>query len=292
MLKKIFQKHKAKLFLFLLSLGLLYIYLYSLPIPVNPHRSSMEDGEFRIAHRCGRSIFPENTLFACKSIYEKNLADILEMDVHLTKDSHLVVIHDSTVDRTTNGKGKVEDLTYAEILSLDAGYAFTQDGKSFPFRGQGIKILELEEFFKTLPQAKYYIEIKVKQELASQILSDLIEKYKLQDRAYIGSVGDKINQRLTDISHGRHIVYSGLVSTLKWYLSYLIEIRGAVSPPQVLVIPDLPRIMPINANLMKAIKEQNIKIHVFTINERKRIEELKSLGVDGVMSDNPNFFNE
>ncbi len=256
---------------------------------MNPVRKSMEGGEFRIAHRCGRSILPENTLFACKTIYEKNLADILEMDVHLTKDSHLVVIHDSTVDRTTNGKGKVEELTYEEIRSLDAGYTFTKDGE-YPFRGKGIQILELEEFFKALPNAKYYIEVKDKHPLAAKILSDLIDIYNMQEKAYIGSVRESVNLSLKEMSQGRHIVFAGFLSTFKWYIGYLLSIRGAISTPEVLVTPDLPHLMPLHAGFRKALKEQNIKIHIFTINDANRIRELKELGVDGVMTDNPYFF--
>lgn len=93
------------------------MYSKTLPIPV-ANTSLFQGNEFRIAHRCGKSILPENTLYACKEIYNNNLADILEMDVHLTKDSHLVVIHDATVDRTTNGKGRVPILPMMKFVIL------------------------------------------------------------------------------------------------------------------------------------------------------------------------------
>lgn len=267
-----------------------YLYLSQIPIPKNNPVTRLDKQEFRIAHRCAKSILPENTLFACKEIFRKNLADILEMDVHLTKDNHLVVIHDATVDRTTNGKGKVAELEYAEILKLDAGHTFTEDGKKFPFREKGVQILELEEFFKELPTANYYIELKAKEPLAAKILVEIIEQYRMQDKVYIGSVNDSVNENLRSLSNGKIPVFSGLVSTGKWYLAYLLGIRGIVNPPQIMAIPDLPRVMPITENFMRATKEQNIKVHIFTVNDKEHIQKFKALGLDGVMTDNPYLF--
>lgn len=268
-----------------------YFYLRSLPLTIND-AFNFDGKEFRIAHRCGKAVLPENTLFACKEIFNHNLADILEMDVHLTKDNRLVVIHDDSVDRTTNGKGKVVELSYEEIKRLDAGFHFSTDGENFPFRGIGISILELEEFFKTLPNASYYIEVKVKDPLAAEILVQLIEKYKLENRVLIGSVRDSVNENLKQLSRGKITVFSGLKEVISWYFAYLLEIRGIVNPPQVLAIPNLPRMMPITENFIKAVKEQNSKLHIFTINDKEQILNLKTLGVDGVMTDNPYLFEK
>ncbi len=280
-----------RFFIFILFLLIpIYFYLRHIPILKNNLIPRFDELEFRIAHRCGKSILPENTLFACKEIFQKNLADILEMDVHLTKDSHLVVIHDAIVDRTTNGSGKVAELDYAEILKLDAGYAFTEDGKTFPYRGKGIHILELEEFFRELPNAKYYIELKVKEPLAAEILVALIEKYKMQNKVYIGSVSESVNENLRKNSSNKILVFSGLMHTGKWYLAYLLGIRGIIHPPAIMAIPDLPNLMPITENFIRATKEQNIKVHIFTVNDKKQIQKFQSLGVDGVMTDNPYLF--
>lgn len=282
---------RLRFFILIFFLGLpIYIYLSQIPIPKNHPIAGLDREEFRIAHRCAKSILPENTLFACKQVFHKNLADILEMDVHLTKDNHLVVIHDTLVDRTTNGKGKVAELDYAEILKLDAGFTFTEDGNNFPFRGKEVQILELEEFFKELPTSKYYIELKVKEPLAAKILIELIEKYQMQDKVYIGSVNDSVNENLKSLSNGKIPVFSGLVTTGKWYLAYILGIRGVVNPPLIMAIPDLPRIMPITESFVWAVKEQNIKVHIFTINDEERIQKFKDLGLDGVMTDNPYLF--
>jgi len=286
------KAYKFKIVLILLGIFLpIYFYLRTLPVLVNTP-SLFEGKEFRIAHRCGKAVLPENTLFACNEIFKNDLADILEMDVHLTKDNRLVVIHDDLVDRTTNGKGKVVELSYEEIKRLDAGFHFSTDGKNFPFRGIGIQILELEDFFKALPRARYYIEIKVKDPLAAEILVQLIEKYKLENRVFIGSARDFVNENLKQLSRGKISVFSGLKEAISWYFAYLFEIRGSVKPPQVLAIPNLPQIMPITENFLKAVREQNIKLHIFTINEKAEIQKFKALGLDGVMTDNPYLFSK
>ena len=285
------MKSKLKIiFAITLIIGL-FFYLFSKTLPIQVNSPSLFQGkEFRIAHRCGKSILPENTLFACREIFNKNLADILEMDVHLTKDSHLVVIHDASVDRTTNGTGKVSELTYEEIRNLDAGYNFTIDKKTFPYRNKGIQVLELEEFFKELPNANYYIEVKVKDPLAADKLVNLIEKYQMHRRVFIGSLNDSVNENIRRLSQNKISVFSGIMHTGKWYFSYLLGIRGIVNPPEVMAIPDLPRILPISEEFLRATKEQGIKVHIFTINEKEKINQFHLLKIDGVMTDNPYLF--
>src|SRR4051812_39554777 len=88
-------------------------------------------GPLLVAHRGGSLLAPENTMAAFRPAIADWGADMIEMDVHLTKDGRVVVIHDPTVDRTTNGTGRVVDHTLDELRRLDAGYRFTTDGKTF-----------------------------------------------------------------------------------------------------------------------------------------------------------------
>ena len=89
------------------------------PAPDHPYFSPA--GFMVIAHRGGRSLGPENTLYTFRRAVDMGV-DVLEIDVHLTRDNHLVVIHDKTVDRTTNGSGTVESFKLVELKKLDAGY--------------------------------------------------------------------------------------------------------------------------------------------------------------------------
>ena len=84
---------------------------------INNRKSSI-----RIAHRGGMALYPENTLEAFHSSVENHNVEMLELDLQITKDSKVIVLHDDSIDRTTNGKGNVIDLSYEEISKFDAGY--------------------------------------------------------------------------------------------------------------------------------------------------------------------------
>jgi glycerophosphoryl diester phosphodiesterase len=89
-----------------------------------------------IAHQGGELLAPSNTMAAFQNAANIGV-DVLETDIHITKDGHLVTIHDASVDRTTDGKGKIEDLTLTEIQDLDAGYHFKNLEGNHNFRGKG-----------------------------------------------------------------------------------------------------------------------------------------------------------
>ena len=114
----------------------------------------------------------------------------------------------------------------------------------------------------------------------------------MQERVYIGSVRDEVNENLRKLSNHKIPVFSGLIHSSKWYLAYLLGIRGIVNPPEVLAIPDMPRMLPVTADFMKAVRQQNMKLHIFTINDKERIRRFKAIGLDGVMTDNPYLFSE
>jgi glycerophosphoryl diester phosphodiesterase len=84
----------------------------------------------------------------------------LELDVHATVDGHVVVLHDPTVDRTTNGRGPVKAMTLAALQALDAGFRFTAADGSHPFRGQGIRVPTLRELLAAQPDVPLNIELK------------------------------------------------------------------------------------------------------------------------------------
>ena len=117
-----------------------------------------------VAHRGDSEYFPENTLPAFRSAFELGV-DVIETDVHLTKDGHIVIWHDPTLERNTNGSGTLESHTLNELKALDAGYTFTKDGgRTFPFRGQGVQLATLDEALRALPYARFNIDLKSQEE--------------------------------------------------------------------------------------------------------------------------------
>ena len=119
MKKKGFIMVSAIVGIVLIIWGLAFIW----PVKPRPkHTFFKEDDQtLVIAHRGGRAHAPENTLPAFARSVELGV-DVLELDVHLTKDEEIVVLHDATVDRTTDGSGHINELTYAEVEVLDAGF--------------------------------------------------------------------------------------------------------------------------------------------------------------------------
>ena len=113
-----------------------------------------------VAHRGASAHLPENTMPAYARAVEMG-ADAIELDVHLTADGQLAVIHDDTVDRTSDGSGAVAGMTMEQLRALDAGYRFTDGEGAFPHRGKGLTIPTLAEVLDWLPDGTgLVVEIK------------------------------------------------------------------------------------------------------------------------------------
>ena len=165
------------------------------------------------AHRGVSETYPENTMEAFRAAVDVGV-DQIETDVRITKDGELVLIHDATVDRTTNGVGKVCDLTLAELKSLDAGIK-----KGEQFKGAKIPTLrELLELVKDHPTMTLDIELKEypsedREEIAyatcDRIL-EMLEAYGYSDRCVINSFSGKLNEYVYKKYNGRykqHVFY-------------------------------------------------------------------------------------
>jgi glycerophosphoryl diester phosphodiesterase len=122
-----------------------------------------------VAHRGAAADAPENTMLAYQLAVEMG-ADAIELDVHLTKDGKLALIHDETLDRTTNLSGPVAAKTMAQIRRADAGYHFEGPDGSFPFRGKKVRVPTLPEVLDWLPDGiGLVVEIKAPEATAATI---------------------------------------------------------------------------------------------------------------------------
>jgi len=135
-----------------------------------------------IAHRGGAHLRPENTLDAFGGALKVG-ADVLEMDVHLSADGTPVVIHDATVDRTTEGAGLVSSFTIEELKALDAGYRFqSEDGRGFPYRGAGVTVPTLREVFTAFPSAHIVVDAKDNDIRLADSMIALVREFDRADR--------------------------------------------------------------------------------------------------------------
>ena len=122
-----------------------------------------------VAHRGAPAVAPENTMEAYRLAVEMG-ADAIELDVHLTADGKLAVMHDETVERTTNLTGAIASMTMKQLRTADAGHRFEAPDGSFPFRGKGLKVPTLAEVLKWLPTGiGLVIEVKARAATAPTI---------------------------------------------------------------------------------------------------------------------------
>src|SRR4051812_44307137 len=114
-----------------------------------------------ISHRGGALVAPENTLAAFREAVVRHRTDMLELDVHATRDGAIVVHHDDDLGRCTDATGAIASMSLDEVLRADAGYHFTQDdGKTFPYRGSGLRIPLLSEVLAAFLGVRFNLEVK------------------------------------------------------------------------------------------------------------------------------------
>jgi glycerophosphoryl diester phosphodiesterase len=257
-------------------------------LPTKPFAT--QGGVVVLAHRGWRSRYPENTMLSFRKAAELPI-DGLEIDIHSTADGVLVVCHDATVERTTDGNGRIQNYTFAELQKLDAGYRFTPDGgKTFPFHGQGITIPTLAEVFGTFPDL--WINIDMKQETPSMVrpFADLIEQHNVTPRLCVGSFS---NQTVADFRRtcpkvartASHAEVVRLFVLSKLWLDWLYWGQG-----QVLQIPEVDEdsgLRLVTPRSVRAAHRNNIAVHVWTVNETADMQRLIDMGVDGLISDYP-----
>jgi glycerophosphoryl diester phosphodiesterase len=249
-----------------------------------------------IAHQGGDGIWPGDTLYAFEKAVETG-ADILEMDAHITRDDQIVVMHDEKVDRTTEGTGLIEDLTLEELKQLDAAHQWSNDdGKTFPFRGQGIEVPTLDEVFQKFPQMRYIIEIKLTENPIDKPLCNLIRKYNMQDKVLIASFHDEAMQKFrqtcpevaTSASRGEVTMF---VLLGKVFLSGLIvpqyqSIQPPYNPAESMNIPIMTE------RFIREAHARNIKVEPWTVNDPELMKQYIEWGVDGIITDRPDLMIE
>jgi hypothetical protein len=126
-------------------------------LPDHPYFGS--SGRWIVAHRGGAALAPENTMEAFHRAHMLG-ADVLEMDVRVSADGIFVLMHDPTVERTTNGKGRVAEMRLADLRALDAGFRFEDDSGGFPFRGPGLTVPPFEDVLLDLPEPRLNVGMK------------------------------------------------------------------------------------------------------------------------------------
>lgn len=215
---------------------------------------------FKIAHRGASAYEPENTLRSFKLAFDMK-ADMIELDVRISKDGHLMVIHDSTVDRTTNGRGYVKDMTLAELKKLDAG--------------KGEKIPTLKEVIEVgIEKTKFAVEIKERGTEKKAI--NLIKEYNLLDDVFIISKNREFLKNVKALEGGIRTCLITVFSCAS--INYGREcLADAVAPFHFFV----------SKGLVKKVQRSRLFLFTWVVNSEKRALWMKDIGINGIVTNRP-----
>ncbi|MDE7372741.1 MAG: hypothetical protein K2N18_01620, partial [Clostridia bacterium] len=274
-----------------------------------------QKGTLLSAHRAGGDLYPEETLSAFKNCMENTNAkvDIVEFDLHLTKDGHLVLMHDHEVDRTSDGpkvfgkkKVKVQDKTLAELQTLNFGYNFTDANGKYIYREEGadltdVRILTLDTILTYLAEQRpdgdlnYIIEIKDKGKVGKEAMDKLYKAmvdYNILDKTIVGTFNGDISKYIDDVYRDKGVKRSaGILEVLNFYYAFL---WGVKQNPDKLNYDVLQIPMGFKGFFDMSTKQfidyahsLGIAVQYWTINEEKDMRTLLANGADAIMTDNP-----
>lgn len=275
-------------------IGLIWVILYFLPTTNNTKQAYFDhDRPLIIAHQGGEHLAPSGTLEAFKNAAQLGV-DVIEFDIHMTKDGHLVSIHDPTVDRTTNGTGKINDMTLDEVQSLDAGDYFVDLDGEHSYRNQGVYIPTVEESLEAVPNMRWNIEIKDSNDPAlykeiSNKLWEIVQEYELEDRVLIASFDHDIIDMVHKASEGEALVSGGRGEITKFVIIHKLLLNGLYrSDIQAIQIPTSEgKVNLKDKKIIKGAKQKAIDVHYWTINDQETMKELLNLGANGIITDRP-----
>jgi glycerophosphoryl diester phosphodiesterase len=240
-------------------------------------------GPIPFAHRGGAGDHPENTMAAFRAAVALGYRH-LETDVHLTRDGAVVAFHDEVLERVTDRRGRIAEVTAAEIAAADAGHWFTRDGgATFPHRGRGVRIPLLCEIIEEWPAA--LLNIDTKSDAVVEPLVTLLRRMDALDRVCVGSFSDERLQRVRALageavctSMGPRAIACARVCSLAGRIPRL----GA----RCIQIPVRQgRVRMADPVMVRAAHRSGLPVHIWTIDDAAEMERLLDLGVDGIMSD-------
>ena len=240
-----------------------------------------------IAHQGGNLLYPGNTLLAFDGAVELGV-DVLEMDLHLSSDGHVVVIHDATLERTTQAQGAVVERTLAQLQALDAAYHWPFAGRDPVYRGQGLHIPSFAEVLERYPQQRLLVELKTADETLARNVCRLLQEHDHEDMALVASFHDLalsyFRRECPEVATGASAdETAAFIRLWRFGLAQLFR-----SPALVLQVPKKRA----DKNLLtrawiEAAREQNLYVDYWTLNEPDELRRAIKVGAQGIITDRP-----
>ncbi|GGK11010.1 glycerophosphoryl diester phosphodiesterase [Deinococcus malanensis] len=246
-----------------------------------------------IAHQGGEKLWPSNTTLAYRNAVALG-ADMLEMDMHATRDGALVMSHDETLGRLTDAQGRIADLTLAQVLAADAGDALSFDGgKTFPFRGQGIRVAQLSAVLKEFPDTPMIIELKQERPSMARPFCQALRAARATHRVIAASFSD------VALREFRTACPEVMTSMTARELRPLV-LLSKVGLARLGRLPGRSAQVPVRAGgitvvtpaFVRAMHTRGVAVQVWTINDEAEMRRLVRMGVDGIITDRPDLLKK
>ncbi len=254
------------------------------------------------AHQGGAWEGPSSTLHAIANALEVGVTGV-ELDVHATADGQLVVCHDPTVDRTTNGSGAIAGLTYAELSRLDNAYWWAPGADvspglepgAYPFRGRApgdprFGVARLEEVLAEFPGVLLNLDIKQTAPAVApyeEALAALLRRYGRVDDVIVASFDDRATGAFSSFAP-EVPTSAGTAAAAAFFQSVRAGEAPAPMRHVALQVPASYHGMPlVDQAFVAAAHRHDLAVHVWTVQEEAEMERLCGLGVDGIISDRP-----
>ena len=237
------------------------------------------------AHRGGSGLAPENTLAA----FDQGLslgADGLELDVHLSRDGHVVVHHDECLERTTSGTGPIAARSLQELAKVDAGYRFCRDG-DFPFRGRGFCVPTLAEVLDRHAAAPMIIELKNGSGALARAVLETVRRAGALGRVCLASEHVAGVRRVRELEPT--IATSAARAEIRRAL-YRVWTRLPIRAPgfQAFQVPEVAGLLRVvSPRFVRAAHRAGVVVQVWTVDRAEDMRRLLQWGVDGIITDRP-----
>ena len=246
----------------------------------HPFFKKAENSPEVVAHRGGGGEWPEETIYAFRHAIDLGV-DILEMDVQMTSDGELVLMHNEKVDETTNGKGKVKNLRWEDLKELNAAASW---GTADEYKN--IRIPRLEDVFKEFPNARMNIEIKQNNSEVVAKLGDLIMKSGMADQVLVASLWGHILRKFRKLY--KEVAISASILQVAGFNSLGTIFDGDGIPNMDAIQWKSRLITPlITKKFVKRAHDSNLVLHGWTVNDPTEMDRLRELEVDGIITDFP-----
>jgi len=240
-----------------------------------------------IAHRGASGLFPENTFEAFRAADELH-APYVELDIHMTADGQIVVVHDPDLRRISGHAGIIGQMALDELQEIDAAYNFSPEGfAGYPFRGKGVRVPTLAAVFTRFPHLRFVVEIKQTGPSLVASMLEVIDRATMRRRVLIASEHQEPIEEVRALAP-RMPTNFARQDAADFFSAMPLHTHDYVPRGDALQLPpEYKSLKMITANSVAAAHRIGVEVHVWTINEESAMRAMLALGVDGIITDYP-----